>query len=56
MFISPISEYKISNVQCFEYPISNKLYVLNVQCFECPISNQVYGAKLIYRATIILRI
>ena len=45
MFISPISEYQISNVQCFEYPISNQLYVLNVQCFECPISNQLYGAK-----------
>ena len=44
MFISPISEYQISNVQCFEYPISNQLYVLNVQCFECPISNQLYGA------------
>ena len=47
MFISPISEYQISNVQCFEYPISNQLYVLNVQCFECPISNQLYGAKYI---------
>ena len=45
MFISPISEYQISNVQCFEYPISNQLYVLNVQCFECPISNQLYGAN-----------
>ena len=47
MFISPISEYQISNVQCFEYPISNQLYVLNVQCFECPISNQLYGAYLV---------
>ena len=46
MFISPISEYQISNVQCFEYPISNQLYVLNVQCFECPISNQLYGAEI----------
>ena len=46
MFISPISEYQISNVQCFEYPISNQLYVLNVQCFECPISNQLYGAYI----------
>ena len=44
--ISPISEYQISNVQCFEYPISNQLYVLNVQCFECPIRNQLYGAKI----------
>ena len=44
MFISLISEYQISNVQCLEYPISNQLYVLNVQCFECPISNQLYGA------------
>ena len=26
MFISPISEYQISNVQCFEYQISNQLY------------------------------
>ena len=45
MLISPISEYQISNVQCFEYPISNQLYVLNVQCFECPIRNQLYGAN-----------
>ena len=44
MFISLISEYQISNVQCLEYPISNQLYVLNVQCFECPISNQLNGA------------
>ena len=36
--------HQISNVQCFEYPISSQLYVLNVQCFECPISNQLYGA------------
>ena len=49
MFISPISEYQISNVQCFEYPISNQLYVLNVQCFECPISNQLYGAGIWWR-------
>ena len=35
MFISPISEYQISNVQCFEYPTSNQLYgesqIANVQ-------------------------
>ena len=36
MFISPISEYQISNVQCFEYPISNQLYG------ECQIANVQY--------------
>ena len=36
MFISPISEYQISNVQCFEDPISNQLYG------ECQIANVQY--------------
>ena len=36
MFISPISEYQISNAQCFEHPISNQLYG------ECQIANVQY--------------
>ena len=36
VLISPISEYQISNVQCFEYPISNQLHG------ECQIANVQY--------------
>ena len=36
MFVSPLSEYQISNVQCFEYPISNQLYG------KCQIANFQY--------------
>ena len=33
MLISTISEYQISNVQCFEYPMSNQLHL------ECQIAD-----------------
>ena len=36
VFISSIPEYQISNVQCFEYPISSELYD------ECQIANVQY--------------